>query len=636
MHRLLSMFLALIMSGSVFTAPMQSNRDTADDSTTVIEETTPPELPEDAVFYTPDGTPHTGTVTINGIDISEYVIVTNASAGGVMSYAATELQKYIAATCGVTLEIKESAPKAGTKRILIDETRIDDDSTFGVYSDKDGLVIAGTAKRGALYGVYHFLEEYLGWRFFAADCEGYYGLESIDLSDINYTKVLQMKIRDMYELEASDIYFAPKRYFNGSGRRKMTAETYDMLGGTEGRDPNGIHTFDTLAETGGDGGPGGNQPCLNDPAVRETMLKNVRAFLDNNPDAISIHVSQNDNKRYCTCEECSADLEYYGAPSGSIIELVNYIAEDLDTYNGGVHKDVLVITYAYEYSMMAPNNIVCNDDVMVEMAIIDFCHQHTYHDENCVSGVDYVRANTENLASMEKWKSICKNFYITDYGMDLKHFWIVYPNFDVLYDDMKYLMELGSWGYTVLSNPYTKSAEFGALRTYVYAKLTEDPDMTREEYEKHIDEFINAYYGEAAEYIRKYFDLCHEISNNANVCFGCFSAIAGVYGEGGVKAFNPYFDELVEWFDAAEALVADDAATLDHVRRLRISMDFMRIGAKYQDVKKSKDKELIQALYDETEAFYDECLELGLNRPTENPWVLPEKSNGKTNPLNIG
>ncbi len=636
MNRLLSMFLALIMSGSVFTAPMHSNRDTADDSTAVIEPTTPPELPEDAVFYIPDGTPHTKSITINGIDISEYVIVTNASAGGVMSYAATELQEYIETTCGVKLEILETAPKAGTKRILIDETRIDDNSSFGVYSDKDGLVIAGTAKRGALYGVYHFLEEFLNWRFFAADCEGYYGLESIDLSDINYTKVLQMQIRDMYELEASDIYFAPKRYFNGSGRRKMTAETYDMLGGTETRCPNGIHTFDALAETGGDGGSGGNQPCLNDPAVRETMLKNIRAFLDANPDVLSIHVSQNDNNRYCTCEECTADLEYYGAPSGSIIELCNYICEDLETYKDGAYKDVMVITFAYQYSLDAPKNITLHENIMIELAIIDFCHQHAFTDDSCAVTSNLLRNNQEIVQQIEAWTKLCDNFYIWDYGTDFKHFWVVYPDFDVLYDNVKYLMEIGAWGYVLQCNSYTDSAGFGSLRTYLYAKLTDNPEMTREEYNALIVEFMKAYYGDAWEYMMKYFELCHKVSSEANVCFGCFSSIEEIYGEGGVKAFNPYFDELVEWFDAAEALVADDATTLNHVRALRISMDFMRIGAKYRDVKMSKDQELIQALYAETEAFYKECNELGINRPSESPWVIPADQNGKMNPLNIG
>ncbi len=634
MHRLLSMFLALVMSGSVFTAPMQSNRDTADDSTSIIEPTTPPELPEDAVFYIPDGTPHTKNITINGTDISEYVIVTNASAGGVMSYAATELQEYIETTCGVKLEILESAPSAGTKRILIDETRITDNSSFGVYTDKDGLVLAGTAKRSALYSVYHFLEEFLGWRFLADDCEGYYGLESIDLSNINYTKVLQMQIRDVYDLTAFDKDFSVKRYFNGDGKRRMSADTH--LGGEETRCPNGVHTFDALAETGGDGGSGGTQPCLNDAKVRETMLKNVRAFLDANPNVLSIHVSQNDNNRYCTCAECTADLELYGAPSGSIIELCNYICEDLETYKDGAYKDVMVITFAYQYSIDAPKNITLHDNIMIELAIIDFCHQHAFENDDCAVTESFLRNNQEIVPQIEAWTKICDNFYIWDYGIDFKHFWIPYPNLDVLYDNVKYLMEIGAWGYILQCNCYTDSAEFGALRSYIYAKMTDNPDMTREEYDALIVEFMKAYYGDAWEYMMKYFDLCHELSNKADTCFGCFSAIDNIYGEGGVKAFAPYFDELVEWFDTAEALVADDETTLKHVRMLRISMDFMRIGAKYRDVKKTKDQELIQALYDETEEFYKECNELGLNRPTEAAWVLPADQNGKLNPLSIG
>ena len=86
-------------------------------------------------------------LTINGANIGEYVIATNAAAGGVMTHAANELQKYIELTTGVKLEIDADGVEAGTKRILIDETTVTDNEFVHIYNDADGIVLAGTAKR---------------------------------------------------------------------------------------------------------------------------------------------------------------------------------------------------------------------------------------------------------------------------------------------------------------------------------------------------------------------------------------------------------------------------------------------------------------------------------------------------------
>ena len=106
-------------------------------------------------------------LTVNGVDIGEYVISCSQSAGGVIPYAASELQRYIAEAVGVTLPIAEASVPSGTKRIAIDETMVSHRNNFRYYSDSNGIVLAGSAERSALYAVYHFLENCIGWRFFA-------------------------------------------------------------------------------------------------------------------------------------------------------------------------------------------------------------------------------------------------------------------------------------------------------------------------------------------------------------------------------------------------------------------------------------------------------------------------------------
>ena len=609
MKKLLSLILALLTVSSVITM-------TACGGETEDPTDAPTEVPE----VIPETPYPTDCLRISGIDVSEYVIVSDTSLGGRMELAATELQEYIETTCGAKLEISTTPVPAGTKRILLDGATPTNNDEFRVYNDEDGLVISGTSNIGIIQAVYHFLEKFLDWRFFSAECETCYEHDLIDLSGVDYTYVHPYAARGLYVYDTRQAEnradFKLKRYQSGPSR-----------------DPNGIHTFESLAGGDGDNGSGGDQPCLNDPTVRENMRNNIRAFLDSHPDAVAVHVSQNDNQRYCTCEKCQADIDYYGAPSGSIIEICNYICEDLETYKDGAYKDVLVVTFAYQYSLDAPDNIVCHDNVMIEYAIIDLCHQHSLTDACCkLEGQPYVRENQGVMAEMKKWAEICKHFYIWDYGHALKYYYCVTPNFDTLFDNYKYYNSIGAWGYVFLCNNQTNSAEFGEMRNYLVAKLTEEPDMTKEEYYQHMDEFGDAFYGAAWPLMKKYLEFCDNMSNEKNSCYGVFSSPEVIYGD---HAFGPHGEYLTQLFDRAELLVADDEMALLHVRRLRISMDYLRIGAIWrEEYYTSKDPDRKAAITAQVQAFWEECYELELTWPHES-YQIPANLRYTQNPRSV-
>ena len=56
------------------------------------------------------------------------------------------------------------------------------------------------------------------------------------------------------------------------------------------------------------------------------MLKNVIDWVETSGINM-VHISQNDNQRYCKCDACQADIDYYGSPAGSVIKLLNRIDE---------------------------------------------------------------------------------------------------------------------------------------------------------------------------------------------------------------------------------------------------------------------------------------------------------------------
>ena len=556
------------------------------------------------------------TLTINGADISEYVIATNAAAGGVMSHAATELQKYIELTTGAVLPIDDDGVEAGTKRILIDETEVTDNEMVHIYNDADGIVLAGSAKRSALYAVYHFAEECLGWTFFATDVETCEEVDTLDISgvDIEYTHAFE--IRDIYWTEYFEPDISVKRYQNGDGKRH---EMYNSnpesvkYGGSENFHPYGIHTFAALA-----GQSESTQPCLNDEAVYQKMLNTALAWLRSDPvNNTMIHVSQNDNRNYCTCSACNADLQYYGSPAGSIIKLVNRMDEDFKA-NG--FEDITIITFAYDYSFPCPKNITCNDDIAVELCTIDYCFNHAFDDPKCVK-------NSYSMRQIKAWSEICSKFYLWDYTVDFKYYLCPFPNFDVLLDNLRVMSTIGAKGIIEQGNYQTVSGEFGALRTYLLAKALENPNMSKEEYYGHMDAFLEAYYGPGWTYVRQFIDLITEISDKRNHCYGIHASPEEIYGK---HPFSPYNEQLIEWWDKAEEMAETDLQ-LEHVRRSRICCDYMRIGSVFRDKMNSSEEGSVQEMRASVQKLYNDCKELGIARIAEN-CPLPETVDPNVNP----
>ena len=617
MKKILSLILALVMIASAVAMTACGNESTSENPTEAPTEVQPEIIPE---------TPYAlDCFRINGIDISEYVIVSNTAAGGVMTTAATELQKYIELTCGTKLDIATGTVEAGTKRILIDgENRNpDDNDTWGVYSDEDGLVLAGTAKRSALYAVYYFLEHYLDWRFFTSDCETVYEHSLIDLRDVDDTFTHQYKVRGLYTYDYEDSWISVKRYFNEASKRNLGPE----LGGMEYFTNMGIHNFGYLAGTD----PEYGQPCLNNQENIDNIVNNTLAYLDKYPDVTSVHISQNDNNNYCQCADCLADIEYYGAPSGTVIEMLNYVCEALETYKDGLYKDVLVITFAYRWTFTAPDNIKCHDNIVIEYTVIDLCHQHSILNDDCITTDDLlIRANQDLVAQMKKWSEISTQCLIYDYGLNCKFYYIGFPDFDTLRENYQFFYECNPWGYMNLCNPHQNGTDFSELRFYLYAKLLENPYITEEEYNTLIDEFLAAYYGPGWENLRAYLDWQIEITNERDNCYNGYSTPEEIFGR---NVFGPMDEQFQTWFDTALEM-AETEQQRTHIRRIRVSADYLAISDIFNDLYKSEDPAVKQGIIDRTAAFLAELRELGLEWANESRKLLDHYSD-RTKPRNF-
>ena len=172
---------------------------------------------------------------IKGTDIKDFVVIFGAGCSGSEKTAAYELAKYIEKSCGVKLQVSDDSCDESDYEIVIGHTNRTTDKEYRneeyeIYTEATKLFIVGGKVRGTLYGVYSFLEEYMGWRFYAAGVEETVFTDELLINVIysHYDPVFEY--RDVYYFCAFDPEWSAKQKVNGCVTRKLGSE---LGGGVE-------------------------------------------------------------------------------------------------------------------------------------------------------------------------------------------------------------------------------------------------------------------------------------------------------------------------------------------------------------------------------------------------------------------
>lgn len=501
-RKIISMMLAVSMMLAMLTAcqPEEVVDDVPDDGQQ--QEEIQDEQGSDEVV------PETLDIVVDGV--SEYVIVRGANAYIAEITASTELQSYLKKITGVEIPIvtDDSAPVA--REIIVGKTNREADGQFdrGELGD-DGFVIrsegsklwlVGGEKRGTLYSVYTFLEEYLGVRYYAENYEYVPSMTTVSFDEIEENKQIPlfiMRSTDYRCVWPYPIYAAKLKYTPG-----MIVGFDDA---TYGGEPNiwltySVHTMNLLM--GIDDRSKEPNPCMTDENVYQTVLSNVRANLAASPDLKYISVSIPDNDKYCKCDNCKAKTAEYGNYSGVLIEFVNRIANEIkDEY-----PNVMVHTLAYKYVFEAPENITVADNVLVEVCSYEACFSHPLGECDKTSIYNFE-------TTLSKWTEIAKNVAVWGYVTIFDEITPTLANFNVLRENIQLYADYGVTHVFEEGYPDAKSLEFGELRSYLLAKLMWNPYMSEDEYKAHMVDFCKGYYGAGWENIVKYIEMSDELSD---------------------------------------------------------------------------------------------------------------------------
>lgn len=409
-------------------------------------------------------------------------------------HAAKELAKY--------LQKKGVAPAADGFPILIviDPSFSQDGYKIeAALGENEGMTVKGDST-GVLYGVYNFLEKYANIRFFTPS------LELCPKGDI--------VIPDGLVLEYSPVIKARRLTWNSvrteadwcvkNGINNCDVILSEELGGSRlNYGKLFVHTVNILAETTYPYPAYGTNPCMTDPEVLDKVIRNVRLALDENPDINIVSVSQNDFDGHCQCPNCSKIEEEEGSPAGPLLRFVNAVAENI----AKDYPRVTVDTLAYKYTQKPPKITKPRENVCIRLCSINCCFTHPLDNTDCPRSKKFY----DDLVG---WGKICNKIHIWDYTTNFHYYISTFANLGVIQKNMKFFAENNVVSMFPQGNGQGASGEFGELRAYLLAKLMWDPYMSEEEYNRHMNEFLEAYYGAGWKNIRAFIDKTTELAAN--------------------------------------------------------------------------------------------------------------------------
>ena len=523
---------------------------------------------------------------------SEYAIVLCDDASVSEKTAAEELQAYLRQISGAELPLVNSEElEDGRKHIFVGFSK-EYATLCGVGAPEDGyegytyrvvgdnIWIYGGKNRGTMYGVYSFLENEFGVRWYTVDYTKIPKANSWRLKELCHSEepVARFRFDQYYNVDHGDwqahnkcnsAYWVDENRYGGLSSY-WEGHTFRIFISPEGYFAEHPEYF-SLRE-------GVRRPdaqlCLSNPEVLQICIDKMKYTIQTNPLFDIYSMSQNDNPFPCQCDKCRAIEEQYGGHSGLILWFVNQVADAIKP----LYPDKYIGTFAYMYSRKPPVGIVPRDNVVIRLCSLECCRAHPI--EEC-------EHNRSFMSDIENWSKIAPNIYIWDYVVNFSQYVAPFPNFNVLAENIKTFQKYNVIGIRQQANYQSIGGEFSDLKAWVISKLLWNP---YQDTRKLVSQFINDYYGEAASCIQQYFDLCHSLIKDETVFDIYIDANAPLYTDEFVR-------EAREILNKARQAVASSAEDM----RLRVDMVALQID--YLRMCRTPKETLADGTYDRVWAF---------------------------------
>ena len=521
-----------------------------------------------------------------------FTVVVPASVDDVQRTAADELRAYLSKSSGRPVAIvEERAPTNAVDTIYLGNTAfaaahgID----FKAFADEEwlcrgvdgALVIGGGGRRGALYGVYHFLEDELGVHWFSPSVEVVPERRDLKFAGVDRHGRPAMRYRDIYFVSGpnADVFLARNRMNTESPRYggrmrysraatnhslyrylgtpdevralyKVHPDWFPLIDGERRLDPRANSASKT-------------QLCLTNPDLRRHFIARLRSHIASDRDYAAKRgieppmfyaIDQNDcYDGFCRCPGCAAVIEREGGTSGLLLEFANVVAEALESEAPEATFQMM----AYFSTERPPRTVRPRRNVGIRL---------------CDPASDLVRpwsdqANGWMRGNLEAWHGICDKIAVWDY--QITYGWVTCtgyptPNERTFASDLRLLAAKGGDGL-FFEHEGLIGADMRDMKVWLEMKLVEDPSLDAGSL---IRQFTDGFYGPAGRHIRRYRDLVARAADKKGASICWFPAFASYdFIDDSVMA------EAEAIFADAARSVAEDAERSERVAHARMSLD---------------------------------------------------------------
>ena len=384
-----------------------------------------------------------------------------------------------------------------------------------IHSYSERYDISAFGECGTLYGVYYFLREYLGVRWFAPGPLGEVCPKTKDITipdiDITVNPDFEYRVPGMGLFNTNpDVALWYHRAGFGAPKPVEINHSFYLMNKYQKEHPewfallkDGRRDFNVTCE-------GRGNLCLSNPELLQAYIQEARSYFDHHPEQDIFCVMPNDwFNQICECPQCQAQADYdkpdIGKFSNYVWNFVNEVAKAVKQ----THPDKFIGCCAYNSYMMLPDRVELSDNIAVMQT------KALYYRFD-----DFYRWRNDELAY--EWAKKTKRFYIWDYlcwdstNPHLTGLPILFSKW--LSTDLRKLKGI-SRGFFICSDekpPYYLflNPALNSINYYLFGRLLWDCSLDVNEL---LDDYCTNYFGPAAAPMRQYWTRAEELWCNMEV-----------------------------------------------------------------------------------------------------------------------
>lgn len=488
----------------------------------------------------------------NGKEYTE--IVVDAAAPKFVQFAATDLAKYLKLTAGTSLPVVNQ-PSSKNPVIYVGRSKATDElgitvenvpsEGFRIVSKPDYLAIVGRdyngepvlipwrhpwraseiwrndigfglfGEQGTMNGVYSFLKEYAGVRWYMPGDDG----EVIQKTD-------NLKLSEFSKVDGPTF---PQRYiyFALAGEKSVDNMLYMRRSGQGGLAPYlSMHNFDIMAKYKDDHPEyfaladgkrdfdglccigGGCHLCLTNPGTVKAFAHELCEYFKDNPNNNSASVFPMDGLvRVCACPNCQAEVDNDAPSDGKFSNHIwGFVAKVADEV-AKTYPDKIIACAAYESYRNPPSRIAkLPKNVGVDLVYV--------RDNSMIPEV-----NDKIHSQLEQWKERTDNIYTWVHYLKNNNAWKGLPSGypKLFFDELQYLKKLGVWRGEMIE---AEGKDIYALnnpgmshwKLYLTMKSHWNPDY---DLDAEMEEYYNLFYGPAAALMKEFWETSFDSQEKA-------------------------------------------------------------------------------------------------------------------------